>query len=107
MSSCLTFIPQTRFTFMTHLSECNNVSTLLTFFVTMAADHIHLRAIVDMVFGHVEGKSSIATKALSIKCGQHPAYKDIFVKLVHPFSTHGQEIGLPVLPSSSTQKPQN
>jgi len=60
-----------------------------------------------MVFSHVESKSGIATKALSLKCGQLLACKDIFAKLVRPFSTHGQEIGLPVLPSSCTQKPQN
>ena len=54
----------------------------------MAADHFHLRAIVDMVFAHCEGKSSIATKALSLKCGLHLACKDIFAKLIHPYSTN-------------------
>ena len=61
----------------------------LDLFGTMAADHFHLRAIADVIFGHVEGKSRITTKALSLKCGQCLACKDIFAKLAHPLSTHG------------------
>ena len=40
------------------------------------------------MFGHVEGKSRFTSKALSLKCGQRLACKDIFAKLANPLSTH-------------------
>ena len=60
----------------------------LDLFGTMAADHFHFRVIVNVMFGQVEGKSRFTSKAISLKCGQRLACKDIFAKLAHPLSTH-------------------
>ena len=82
MSFCLSLIPQTQCTsFMTHRSEWNEVSPLLTFSAQWLQTIFHV-------------DSTLHAK--------------IFLQNWPTLCRHiGQEIGPPVLPSSSTQKPQN
>lgn len=108
MSFCLSFIPQTQCTsFMTHRSAWNEVSPLLTFSVQWLQ--------IISIWGQLLTWSLAMSRVKVALQPRHSPWNvdsalhaKIFLQNWPTLCRHmGQEIGLPVLPSSSTQKPQN